>query len=60
MDREPDQTRLNGDIPRIAQRLGWRPRVPLREGLARTLAFYAEHAARYWDAPRPEGAAATP
>lgn len=46
------------DYSRVTERLGWRPRVPLREGLARTLAFYAEHAARYWDAPRPEKGAA--
>ncbi len=27
---------------------GWMPRVPLREGLIRTLAYYREHADKYW------------
>ena len=31
----------------IRAELGWQPRVPLREGLARTLAFYREHLSRY-------------
>lgn len=34
---------------RITSVLGWRPQVPLREGLRRTLAFYREHAAQYWE-----------
>lgn len=29
--------------------LGWEPVVPLREGLARTVAFYREHRAAYWE-----------
>ena len=29
--------------------LGWEPRVPLEEGLERTLAFYRDHGPRYWD-----------
>jgi UDP-glucose 4-epimerase len=34
---------------RLAQgRLGWRPRVGLREGLRRTLEFYREERAHYW------------
>lgn len=34
---------------RLAQgRLGWAPRVRLREGLARTLAFYRENREHYW------------
>lgn len=37
------------DFRRIAERLGWRPRVPLREGLARTLEFYRRHAKHYWE-----------
>lgn len=32
---------------RIEAELGWRPATPLRAGLARTLAYYAEHLARY-------------
>jgi UDP-glucose 4-epimerase len=31
------------DWSKIAQVLGWQPRVPLREGLARTVAFYRQH-----------------
>ena len=34
----------------IGKRLGWHPRVPLREGLERTLAFYAENRQHYWRA----------
>ncbi len=38
------------DFSRIRECLGWQPRVPLREGLARTLEFYARHSKHYWDA----------
>ncbi|MGC8782172.1 MAG: NAD-dependent epimerase/dehydratase family protein [Anaerolineae bacterium] len=31
----------------IRATLGWRPMIPLREGMARTLAYYREHLARY-------------
>jgi len=31
----------------IRATLGWQPAVPLRDGLARTLAYYREHLARY-------------
>jgi UDP-glucose 4-epimerase len=34
---------------RIRGRLGWEPRVSMRDGLARSLAFYREHGAEYWD-----------
>jgi len=37
------------DYRLIAETLGWQPRVPLREGLARTLAFYREHHQHYWE-----------
>jgi UDP-glucose 4-epimerase len=37
-----------GDYGRIQTALGWRPRTSLREGLARTLAYYREHHAQYW------------
>ncbi len=37
-----------GDYSRIRAQLGWQPRVSLREGLARTLAFYREFGDRYW------------
>ena len=36
------------DITRIRGLLGWEPRVDLREGLARTVAFYREHRADYF------------
>jgi UDP-glucose 4-epimerase len=38
------------DFTRIRERLGWEPRVPLREGLAQTMAFYARHNKHYWNA----------
>jgi UDP-glucose 4-epimerase len=48
----PERKRIDigdyyADFRRIEQALGWRPRVPLREGLARTLAFYREHLKQY-------------
>jgi UDP-glucose 4-epimerase len=36
------------DITRIRRLLGWEPRVDLREGLARTVAFYRERRADYF------------
>jgi nucleoside-diphosphate-sugar epimerase len=38
-----------GDYRTIRSRLGWRPRTPLLEGLRKTLAYYRQHAARYWE-----------
>ena len=35
---------------KIESVLGWRPRTPLSEGLARTVEFYREHRDRYWSA----------
>ena len=35
------------DFGRIRALLGWEPNVPLREGLARTLAFYRQHLEQY-------------
>jgi UDP-glucose 4-epimerase len=35
------------DFSRIRSVLGWKPEVPLREGLARTLAFYRTHLEHY-------------
>ena len=48
----PDRKRIDigdyyADFSRIRQALEWQPRVPLREGLARTLAYYRQHLARY-------------
>jgi UDP-glucose 4-epimerase len=37
------------DFSKIGAELGWRPRVPLAEGLAASLAYYREHGARYWN-----------
>lgn len=37
------------DYRLISEKLGWRPRVSLREGLTRTLAFYREHRVHYWE-----------
>jgi UDP-glucose 4-epimerase len=36
------------DDSKIRTRLGWRPTVPLREGLARSVEYYREHAGEYW------------
>src|SRR5215813_8134869 len=48
----PDRKRIDigdyyADFSRISSMLGWRPATPLREGLARTLAFYQEHLPKY-------------
>lgn len=39
-----------GDYSKFRQALGWRPKVGLAEGLARTLAYYRAHWAEYWQA----------
>jgi UDP-glucose 4-epimerase len=39
------------DSSKFARLTGWRPSVSLREGLARSVAFYREHLARYVDDP---------
>lgn len=39
-----------GDYSKIRGELGWEPRVPLRDGLERSLAFYRAHGDRYWGA----------
>jgi UDP-glucose 4-epimerase len=38
-----------GDWSRIRDDLGWTPAVRLSEGLDRSLAFYREHGAHYWE-----------
>jgi UDP-glucose 4-epimerase len=50
----PDREKIDiGSIYVSHERLtgltGWEPRVSLRDGLERTLAFYREHGAHYWD-----------
>jgi UDP-glucose 4-epimerase len=37
-----------GDYRKIQAKLGWRPQVSLREGLARTIAYYEQNRADYW------------
>jgi len=36
------------DDSKLRERLGWEPRVGLREGLERSLEYYREHGALYW------------
>jgi nucleoside-diphosphate-sugar epimerase len=48
----PERKRIDigdfyADAAKIKRALGWTPRVGLREGLTRTLAFYREHKDRY-------------
>lgn len=38
-----------GDFSKIRRVLDWRPRVSLRDGLARTLEYYRRHHTHYWD-----------
>jgi dTDP-glucose 4,6-dehydratase/UDP-glucose 4-epimerase len=38
-----------GDYSKIRSALGWKPQVPLREGLERSLAYYGRHYRHYWD-----------
>jgi len=38
-----------GDFSRIRSTLGWQPKVNLADGLVRTLEYYREHRAAYWD-----------
>ena len=40
------------DDGRIRALLAWTPKVSLREGLARTLAYYREHSHHYWEETR--------
>ena len=51
-DFPPDRRRIDigdyyADCHRIASVLGWTPKTPLEEALARTLSFYREHLPRY-------------
>ncbi len=45
---DPGSTELSYE--KIKTELGWEPRTTLREGLARTIAFYRQHRERYWSA----------
>lgn len=47
-DRKPiDIGDYYADFTRIRETLKWEPRIPMCEGLSRTLAFYREHLPRY-------------
>lgn len=37
------------DYSLISRELGWTPRVSLREGLQRTMAYYVKHHSHYWN-----------
>lgn len=39
------------DYRKISEKLGWKPLVPLADGLQRTLSYYREHAAQYREIP---------
>jgi len=41
------------DSSRLTAATGWRPRLGLREGLGRTVAFYREHLAKYLEPAQP-------
>jgi UDP-glucose 4-epimerase len=48
----PDRKRIDigdffGDARKIRETLGWKPTVPLREGLEKTIAYYREHKEHY-------------
>jgi UDP-glucose 4-epimerase len=38
------------DYRKIRSKLGWKPAVPLEQGLARTMQYYREHGTHYWEA----------
>ncbi len=39
---------FRADYRKISTRLGWKPQVPLREGLLHTLQFFRSHSEHYW------------
>jgi UDP-glucose 4-epimerase len=45
------------DSAKFRAATGWRPHVGLREGLARTVAYYREHLSHYLDPGNPGTAA---
>jgi UDP-glucose 4-epimerase len=47
------------DDRKIRRVLKWRPRVDMREGLARTIQFYRAHRAEYWAASEPAAVSTT-
>ena len=50
----PEKKRIDigdyyGDYSKIREALGWEPRVSLREGLSKSIEYYREHKAHYWE-----------
>ncbi|HEM62453.1 MAG TPA: NAD-dependent epimerase/dehydratase family protein [Chloroflexi bacterium] len=50
----PEKKRIDigdyyADYSKIRTALGWEPRVPLKEGLSRTVDYYRKHKAHYWE-----------
>ncbi len=50
----PDKKKIEigdycADFTRFRDTTGWMPRVPLDEGLSRTIAFFREHRRHYWE-----------
>lgn len=41
------------DFRKIRSKLGWEPKTPLREGLARTLEYYKKYGKHYWNDENP-------
>ena len=42
------------DSTKFVQTLGWSPRIALRDGLRRTVAFYRQHMPHYLEEPAPD------
>jgi nucleoside-diphosphate-sugar epimerase len=45
--RRIDIGSYQGDFAKISQELGWQPQTSLRDGLAKSLAFYSRHLKHY-------------
>jgi dTDP-glucose 4,6-dehydratase len=48
---EDDPRQRCPDITRARETLGWEPRVPAREGLRKTLEWFAERRTQRWEVP---------
>lgn len=60
-DYEKNETGdYRADTRKIAAAVGWRATVPLRTGVARTVAYYREHRAQYWSQAPAAATAAQP
>ena len=40
------------DISKIRKDTGWAPKIPLQEGIERTVAYYRQHRNHYWTSDR--------